>query len=140
MKTQRLERWERWSKNCSTLVEFMVWWLELGEIYQNISKVIADKNKGEIEAQTGFENRTTMTVQLTSYISQNWQQLSKVCVQAQARLLLGRLEGLEGATGEAARRRKRTVWLEQKWEKERQAGIIAARQGFRIWRTGDFKL
>ena len=63
--------------------------------------MIADKNKGEIEAQTGFENRTTMTVQLTSYISQNWQQLSKVCVQAQARLLLGRLEGLEGATGEA---------------------------------------
>jgi hypothetical protein len=65
---------------------------------------------------------------------------NRVCVQSQSRLLLDRLEELGGATGEAARRRRQTVWLERRWEKERQAGIIAARQGWRIWRTGDFKL
>ena len=67
-------------------------------------------------------------------------QLSRVCVQAQSRLLLDRLEGLGGGTGEAAMRRKHTAFLEARWERERQAQTIAARQGWRIRRTGDFKL
>ena len=115
-------------------------WGEISEDFKMLMQVIADKKQEELEAQTGIDNRRTMTVQLATFISQNRQQLSRVCVQAQSRLLLDRLEGLGGATGEAARRRKRTVWLERKWEKERQAGIIAARQGFRIRRTGDFML
>ena len=85
--------------------------------------------KQELEAQTGIENRKSVTAQLASFTSQNWQQLSRICVQAQSRLLLDRLEGLGGGTGEAA-----------KWERERQAQTIAARQGWRIRRTGDFKL
>ena len=115
-------------------------WGEISEDFKMLMQVITDKKKEELEAQTGVENRRTVTVQLSSYTSQNWQQLSRVCVQSQSRLLLDRLEELGGATGEAARRRKQTVWLERKWEKERQAQTIAARQGWRIWRTGDFKL
>ena len=53
---------------------------------------------------------------------------------------MDRLEGLGGGTGEAARRRRNTAWLEAKWERERQAQNIAARQGWRIRRTGDFKV
>ena len=115
-------------------------WVEISEDFKMLMQVITDKKKEELEAQTGVENRKSVTVQLASYTSQNRQQLSRVCVQAQSRLLLDRLEGLGGATGEAAGRRKRTVWLERKWEKERQAGIIAARQGWRIWKPGNFKL
>ena len=81
-----------------------------------------------------------MTAQLATYVSHNRQQLSKICVQSQARLVLDRLEGLGGGTGEAARRRGRTAWLERKWDKERQAQALAAKQGWRIRRTGDFKL
>ena len=50
-----------------------------------------------------------MTSQLATYVSQNRQQLSKLCVQSQARLVLDRLEGLGGGTEEAARRRGRTA-------------------------------
>ena len=64
----------------------------------------------------------------------------KICVQAQSRLVLDRLEGLGGGTGEAARRRGRTAWLERKWELERQAQVSVARHGWRIRLTGDFKL
>ena len=64
-----------------------------------------------------------------------------MCVfQAQARLVLDRLAGLGGGAGEAARRRKHTGWLEQKWYKERQAQEIAMRQGWKIRKTGDFKI
>ena len=66
--------------------------------------------------------------------------MSRVCVQSQARLILDRLEGLGGVSGEAARRRNNTVWLERKREKERQAQIIVTRQGWRIHRTEDFKI
>ena len=59
-----------------------------------------------------------MTSQLAIYVSQNRQLLSKICVQAQARLVLDRLEGLGGGIGEAARRRGRTAWLDRKWELE----------------------
>jgi hypothetical protein len=114
-------------------------WGEISEDFKMLMQVISDKKKEELEAQTGVDNRRTMTAQLATFISQNRQQLSRVCVQSQARLILDRLEGLEGVTGEAARRRKNTAWLERKWEKERQAQIIAARQGWRKYRTGDFK-
>ena len=114
-------------------------WGEISEDFKWLMQVISDKKKEELEAHTGVEDKRTMTAKLATYISQNRQQLSRVCVQSQARLILDRLEGLGGATGEAASRRKQTVWLERKWERERQAQIIAARQGWRIHRIGDFK-
>ena len=73
-----------------------------------------------------------MSAQLASYVSHNRQQLSRICVQSQSRLVLDRLEGLGGGTREAARRRGQTAWLEKKWEQERQAQMLAARQGWRI--------
>ena len=82
-------------------------WGEISEDFKMLMQVITDKKKEELEAQTGVENRRTVTVQLASYTSQNLQQLSRVCVQSQSRLLLDRLEELGGATGEAARRRNR---------------------------------
>ena len=115
-------------------------WGELSEDFKMLLQVIADKKKQELEAQTGGDNRKSVTAQLASYVSQNRQQLSRISVQSQSRLLLDRLEGLGGGTGEAARRRQNTEWLQAKWEKERQAQTIAARQGWRIRRTGDFKI
>ena len=82
-------------------------WGEISEDFKMLMQVIADKKKEELEAQTGVEDRRTMTAQLATYISQNRQQLSRVCVQSQARLNLDRLEGLEGVSGEAARREKK---------------------------------
>jgi hypothetical protein len=114
-------------------------WGEISEDFKMLMQVIADKKKEELEAQTGVEDRRTMTAKLAIYISQNRQQLSRACVQSQARLILDRLEGLEGVSGEVARRRSNTVGLERKGEKERHPQIIATRQGWRIHRTGDFK-
>ena len=117
-------------------------WGELSEDFKMLLQVIADRKKQELEAQTGGDNRRSVTAQLASYVSQNPQQLSRIRVhcQSQSRLLLDRLEGLGGGTGEAARRRQNTAGLQAKWEKERQAQTIAARQGWRIRRTGDFKI
>ena len=83
-----------------------------------------------------------MTAQLASYISQNRQQLSRICVQAQSRLVLDRVEGLGRGTGEAARRRGHTSWLERKWEKERQAQLIATSKagGSEELETSDFEI
>ena len=102
--------------------------------------VMGEKKIEEFEAQTGRHVRKSVTAQLASYISHNRQQLSQICVKSQARLVLDRLEGLGGGTGGAASRRGRTAWLERKWEKERHAQLLAARQGWRIRRTGDFRL
>ena len=96
-------------------------WGEISEDFKMLMQVISDKKKEELEAQTGVDKRRKITAQLATFISQNRQQLSRVCMQSHARLILDRLEGLGGVTGEAARRRKKTVWLERKWEKERQA-------------------
>ena len=115
-------------------------WGEISEDFKKLMEVMSDRKKQELEAQTGAENRKSVTAQLASFTSQNRQQLSHVCVQAQARLVLDRLAGLGGGAGEAARRRKHTSWLEHKWYKERQAQEIAMRQGWRIRRTGDFKI
>ena len=94
---------------------------EISEDFKLLMDVMSNQKKQELEAQTGVENRRSVTAQLASYTSQNRQQLSLICVQAQARLLLDRLAGLGGGAGEAARRRKQTVWLEHTWYKERQA-------------------
>ena len=115
-------------------------WEEISEDFRMLLKVMADKKQEELQAQTGGEIRKSVTLQLANYVSQNRQQLSRICVQSLARLVLDRLEGLGGGTGEAARRRGSTAWLERRWEKEPQAQVIAARQGWRIRRTGDFKL
>ena len=90
-------------------------------------QVMAEKE--ELEAQTGVENSQSVNSQLASYVSQNQQQLSRVFIQGQTRLLLYRLEVLGGGTGEEACRRKRPAWLEGRWKNERQAKIIAAWQG-----------
>ena len=113
-------------------------WGELSDDFKFLLQVMAEKKKQELEAQTGVEHRQLVTAQLASYVSLNRQQLSRVCVQAQSRLLLDRLDWLGGGVGEAASRRK--AWLEARREKERQANIIAARQGWRIRRTGDFRV
>ena len=87
-------------------------WGEISEDFKMLMYVMSNRKKQELEAQTGVENRRSVTAQLASYTSQNRQQLSLICVQAQARLLLDRLAGLGGGAGEASRRRKQTVWLE----------------------------
>ena len=115
-------------------------WGEISEDFKSLMEVMAERKREDLEAQIGFENRKSVSAQLASYISHNRQQLSLICVQSQSRLVLDRLEGLGGGTGEAARRRGRTAWRERKWEKERQAQLIAARQGWRIRRTGDFRI
>jgi hypothetical protein len=107
-------------------------WGEISEDFKSLIEVMAERKREDLEAQIGFESRKSVSAQLASYISHNRQQLSLICVQSQSRLVLDRLE--------AARRRGRTVWLERKWEKERQAQLIAARQGWRIRRTGDFRI
>ena len=90
-------------------------WGELSEDFKMLMQVMADRKKQELEAQTGLENRRSVTAQLATYVSQNRQQLSRICVQSQSRLLLDRLERLGGGTGEAARRRRNTAWLEAQW-------------------------
>ena len=115
-------------------------WGEISEDFKSLMEVMGEKKREELEAQTGMENRKSVTAQLASYISQNRQQLSRICVQAQSRLVLDRLEGLGRGTGEAARRRGHVSWLGRKWEKERQAQLLATKQGWRIRRTGDFRL
>ena len=90
-------------------------------------EVMGDKKKEDLEAETGVEGRKSVTAQFASYISHSRPQLLQICVQAKSRLVLDRLEGLRGGTGEAARRRGRTSWLERKWDKEQQAQELAAR-------------
>ena len=92
-------------------------WGEISEDFKKLMQVMADKKQEELQAQTGGEIRKSVTAQLATYVSQNRQQLSRICVQSQARLV-----------------------LERKWDMERQAQQIAARQGWRIRRTGDFKM
>ena len=96
-------------------------WGEISEDFKSLMEVMGDKKKEDLEAETGVEGRKSVTAQLASYVSHSRQQLLRICVQAQSRLVLDRLEVLGGGTGEAARRRGRTSWLERKWEKERQA-------------------
>ena len=78
--------------------------------------------------------------QLATIVSQTRQQLSLVSVRGQARLLLDRLEGLGGGAGLAAKRRAGVRYTAWRWEKERRAQQVAARQGRRTYRFGAFKL
>ena len=52
--------------------------------------------------------------------------------------LTGPAGGAGGGAGEPAKRRSRAAGLEYKWERERRAAAIAAKQGWRVHRTGDF--
>ena len=118
-------------------------WGEISEDFMQLLQVMADKKREELEAQTGRAgggSRKSVSAQLASYVSNNRQQLSRSSVQSQSRLVLDRLEGLGGGATEAARRRGHTAWLEKKWEQERQAQLVAARPGWRIRRTGDFRV
>ena len=76
---------------------------------------MVDKKRQEVETQREIKNQKPVTAQLGSYTSPNRQQLSRICVQAQSRLLLDRPEGLGRGTGEAAR--KQTAFLEAKPKK-----------------------
>ena len=58
---------------------------------------------------------------LVAKTNKNLTNRSKICVQSQSRLVLDRLDGMGGGTGEAARRRGRKAWLERKWDNEQQA-------------------
>ena len=74
-------------------------WAELSVNFKMLMQVMVEKKKQELEAQTGMENRKSVTAHLASFTSQNLQQLSRMCVQAQSGLLLDSLEGLGGEHG-----------------------------------------
>ena len=77
--------------------------------------------------------------QLASVTSQTRQQLSRVAVAAQARILFDRLEVFCGGGAEEARKRRDNArWLEREWEKERRGQLIFEQCGKRIHRTGCF--
>ena len=117
---------------------------ELSEEYQELLKIMADSRMQQQEHQpggrVGRRNRHSETQRLATITSQIRQQLSRVCVQSQARLLLDRLEGLGGGAGMAARRRAGVRFTERRMERERQAQLVAARQGRRAYRFGAFRL
>ena len=98
---------------------------KITEDFKMLMQVIADKKKEELEAQTGAENRITMTVQLASYISQNRQQLSKVCVQAQSRQV--------GGSGRSNRRpggeRGQSGWSRIGRKRDKQGKVQPGRDG-----------
>ena len=75
-----------------------------------------------MQSETGRIKRrnTSEKQQLASITAYTRQQLSRVAVQAQARILLDRMEGLGSGTGEAGRRREFARKLEREWEKERR--------------------
>ena len=68
-------------------------WGEISEDFKSLMEVMGDKKKEDLEAETGVEGRKSVTAQLASYVSHSRQQLSRICVQAQSRLVLDRLEG-----------------------------------------------
>ena len=78
-------------------------WGEISEDFIVLMEVISNMKKHKLEAMTGVHNRISVTAQLASLTSQNWQQQSRVCVPSQARLVLDRLEGPGGGAWEAAR-------------------------------------
>ena len=69
-------------------------WGEISEDFKQLLQVMADKKMEELEAQTGGGSRKSVSAQLASYVSHNRQQLSRICVQSQSRLVLDRLGGL----------------------------------------------
>ena len=116
-------------------------WGELNEDFKQLLEAISQSRHKLLENQAGSMTRKSDRQQLATIKSNTRQQLSRVCVQSQARLLLDRLEGLGGGgAGEAARRRARAGQVERGWERERRALAVARRQGRAIYRAGDFVL
>ena len=113
-------------------------WGELNTDFKELVEAIAQSRHKLLENQAGGRTRKSDRQQLATIKSHTRQQLSRVCVQAQARLLIDRLEGL--GAGEAARRRARARQVEWGWERERRALAVARRQGRGIYRAGDFFL
>ena len=119
-------------------------WGEINNDFQELLQIISESRLRQLSHQPGGRRgraaQRPESQQLATIVSQTRQQLSLVAVRGQARLLLDRLEGLGGGAGQAAKRRagvRHTAW---RWEKERRAQQLAARQGGRAYRFGEFKL
>ena len=115
-------------------------WSELSSDFKDLLTIMAESRKKISEMQHSRGRHKSDQAQHAKFISQQRQQLSRVCVQAQSRLLLDRLEGLGGGAGEAAKRRSWAGYIDREVEREHQAQLIAARQGTRVYRAGDFLL
>ena len=113
---------------------------EVNDDFKNLIESVALSRYQVLENQSGGRVRRSDRQQLATIKSFTRQQLSRVCVQSQARLLLDRLEGLGGGAGEAARRRSGARQTERIWERERRALAVARRQGRSVYRAGDFFL
>ena len=119
-------------------------WGEINDEFQELLQHISQSRLRQMEHQPGGRRgraaQSSETQQLANITAQTRQQLSLVAVRGQARLLLDRLEGLGGGAGQAARRRAGVRHMAWRWEKERRAQQLAARQGTRAYRFGAFKL
>ena len=115
-------------------------WSELSNDFKELLFIMTENRKRIIESQPYGGRVRSDKAQHASYVSQLRQQLSRVCVQAQSRLLLDRLEGLGEGMVEAAKRRSRALWTDREMERESRAQAVAARQGRSIYRAGDFLL
>ena len=115
---------------------------ELNEDFRELLQIMAQSKLSQLEHQPGGRvggRKHSEKQRLATITSQIRQQLSRVSVQSQARLLLDRLEGLGGGAGLAARRRAQVRFTEWRMERERQAQLVAARQGWRAYRFGAFR-
>ena len=118
-------------------------WGEINDQFEELLQMSAEARLRQSEHQPGGRRgrgaQTSEKQQLATIVSQTRQQLSLISVRGQARLLLERLEGLGGGAGEAAKRRagvRHTAW---RWERERRAQQVAAKQGKRAYRFGAFR-
>ena len=73
-------------------------------------------------------------------ISSIRRRLGVATVKAQAKSLLGRLQSIAPGTRAAVGRRRHAQELERQWTRADKAAELAARQGFRPYRTGFAKL
>ena len=106
---------------------------------------MADTMMQQMEHQpggrVGRRGQRSETYRLATITSNIRQQLSRICVKSQARLLIDRLEGLGGGAGLVVRRRAQVRFAEYRMERESQAQLVAARQGGRrAYRFGVFRL
>ena len=109
---------------------------EINEDFKYLIESVAQSRYQVLENQSGGRVRKSDRQQLATIKSFTRQQLSRVCVQSQAKIILDRLEGLGGGAGEAAKRRAGARQTERIWERERRALAVARRQGRRIYRAG----
>ena len=116
---------------------------ELNEDFRELLQKMAQSKLSQLEHQPGGRvgsKKYSEKQRLATITTQIRQQLSRVSVQNQARLLLDRLEGLGGGAGMAARRRAQVRFTARRMERERQAQLVAARQGRRAYRFGAFRM